>query len=194
LTRPSEKVEAFLALLRPLQRPLEVYCRKLLRDLSLVEDVLQAAVAEAFAKFDRYAQGTNFRAWVFRFVTLEAFNRNRKREPAPCGDALRDLAAPPAAEGALDGCWPADPDSALALFDDEVVAALGQLTAPERAALLLRALGDFSYEEIHELLGIPLGSVIGYLSRARQKLRRSLADYAARRGVPRQAAPGEARP
>jgi len=48
--------------------------------------------------------------------------------------------------------------------------------------LLLRALGEFSYKEIQQLLSIPLGSVIGYLSRARQRLRITLADYAVRRG------------
>jgi RNA polymerase sigma-70 factor (ECF subfamily) len=182
LHRARDKAETFLALLRPLQRRLEVYGRRLLRDPSLAEDVLQAAVAEAFAKFDRYAAGTNFCAWMYRFVTLEAFNRNRKHEPFSWGDAPRDVAAaPPTPEEMLEG-WPADPDEALAVFDDEVVAALRELAPPERATLLLRAIGEFSYREIGELLSIPLGSVIGYLSRARQKLRRSLAGYAGRQG------------
>jgi RNA polymerase sigma-70 factor (ECF subfamily) len=186
LSRATDKAEAFLALLRPLQRPLEVYCRRLLRDPAQAEDVLQEAVAQAFAKFDSFAPGTNFRAWVFRFATLEALARNRKREPYPWGDAPAEVAAEPP------GGWPAseaelaallgDPDSALDHFEDPVARAVRELPAPERAVLLLRAVGEFSYKDIHELLAIPLGSVIGYLSRARQKLRQALAGYAAGRG------------
>jgi len=63
-------------------------------------------------------------------------------------------------------------------FDDRVVEALWKLTIAERAVLLLRAIGDFSYHEIHEILSIPLGSVVGYMSRSRTKLRQSLAEYA----------------
>ena len=140
---------------------------------------------EAFARFDRYAEGTNFRAWIFRFVTLELFNRNRKREAAPSGDGLEDIPAPP---------YPDFPDDALAIvldnpgplmehFEDQVVAALWQLTTAERAVLLLRAVGEFSYQEIHTIMSIPLGSVIGYLSRSRKKMRQTLADYAAERGL-----------
>jgi len=182
--RSADKAERFLDLLRPLQRPLEVYARRMLREPSLVEDVLQAAVMRAFARFDRFAEGTDFRAWIFRFVTLEAFNRNRKRGPLSLG---ADPAEPPD-ESADPQDWAAlvrdDPDGLLEHLDDHLVEALGQLAAPERAALLLRAVGEFRYEEIHEILGIPVGSVVGYLSRARRKLRRSLAGYAAERGLP----------
>jgi len=86
-----------------------------------------------------------------------------------------------------------DPDGVLEQLDDGLVEALGRLAPPERTTLLLRAVGEFSYEEIHEIMGIPPGSVVGYLSRARQKLRRSLAGYAAERGLPaRSPSPREA--
>jgi RNA polymerase sigma-70 factor (ECF subfamily) len=57
------------------------------------------------------------------------------------------------------------------------------LTPSERTVLLLRALGDFTYKEMRGILSMPLGSVMGYLSRARQKMRQSLAEYAAHRGL-----------
>ena len=76
-----------------------------------------------------------------------------------------------------------DPGPLLEHFEDQVVDALWQLTTAERAVLLLRAVGEFSYHEIHNILAIPLGSVIGYLSRSRKKMRQSLADYAAQRGL-----------
>ena len=66
MSRSDDKNVVFLELLLPLQRSLEVYCRRMLRDPSHVEDVLQSAIMEAFARFDRYAEGTNFRAWIFQ--------------------------------------------------------------------------------------------------------------------------------
>src|SRR5262245_55490246 len=159
----------------------------MLRNRSLTEDVLQTAVAKAFAHFDHYVEGTNFKAWMFRFITLEVFNRNRKHEPVPLGEVPADL---PAEESwgvmALEGTFDAmleDPDVVLQHFEDAVVGALERLPPLERAVLLLHAVGEFSYKEVHELLSIPLGSVIGYLSRARQRLRLSLADYAAQKGL-----------
>ena len=95
LRQQEERAAAFVALLLPLQRQLEVYCRRILRDRSGVEDVLQAAVMAAFSRFDRYAEGTNFRAWIFRFVTNEAFNRNRRRDAAPWGEFPPEVAATP---------------------------------------------------------------------------------------------------
>jgi RNA polymerase sigma-70 factor, ECF subfamily len=197
LSRDRDKSAAFMALLQPLQRQLEVYCRRMLRDQSLVEDVLQAAMMAAFSQFDRYAEGTNFRAWMFRFVTLEAFNRNRRREPAPWGEFPLETAVEPEE-------FPAPDDLAVMLverpgvvmehLDGLVAAALGELPPAERTVLLLRAIGEFSYQEIHTILSIPVGSVMGYLSRARLKLRQSLAGYAAQRGIPGHPVTGETRP
>jgi RNA polymerase sigma-70 factor (ECF subfamily) len=187
LKRSKAKAGAFLELLQPLQGPLEIYCRRMLRDHSFVEDVLQSAVMAAYSHFDRYVEGTNFKAWIFRFVTLEIFNHNRKYEPAPLGEVPVDL---PAEESwglvSMEASYAAlleDPDLVLEHFDDVVVAALEQLAPAERAVLLLRAIGELSYKEIHELLSIPLGSVIGYLSRARKRLRIALADYATEQGL-----------
>lgn len=186
----NAKGEVFVELLRPLQGPLEVYSRRMLRDRSQMEDALQSAVAAAFASFDRFAEGTNFKAWIFRFVTLEIFNRNRKHEPVSFSDASEIPGDLPAEESwelvAMGDTFDAmleDPDVVLEHFDDVVVAALKLLAPLERACVLLRAIGEFSYREIHELLSIPIGSVIGYLSRARRRLRIALAEYANERGL-----------
>jgi RNA polymerase sigma-70 factor, ECF subfamily len=187
LSRSKARGDAFVELLQPLQMPLEVYCRRMLRNRSLVEDVLQSAVTAAFAEFDRGVEVRHFKAWIFRFVTLEVFNRNRKHEPVTGGEVPVDLPVEESWElithEATFAAMLEDPDVVLEHFDDVVVAALGHLPPYERAVLLLRAVGEFSYQEIRELLGIPLGSVIGYLSRARKRLRISLAEYAAERGL-----------
>lgn len=52
--------------LEPLQASLEAYCRRLLSEPHAIADVLQSAVANAYRNFDRYAEGTDFRAWILR--------------------------------------------------------------------------------------------------------------------------------
>ena len=187
MTPPRDRAGLFLELLEPIQAALEGYCRRMLRDRSLVEDVLQSSLARALAKFDRYAEGTDFKAWMFRFVTLEVFNRNRKHEPVAFGEVPVDLSAEESwALVGLQETFAAmldDPDVVLEYFDDVMVDFLKTLPSLERAVLLLRSVGEFSYKEIHEVLSIPLGSVMGYLSRARARLRIALADYAAERGL-----------
>jgi RNA polymerase sigma-70 factor (ECF subfamily) len=188
LTVKRDKAARFLALLEPWRGPLESYVRRMLRDRDAAEDVLQSALAEAYADFDRFQEGTNFKAWIFRYATLQAFNRNRKHEPTPSGDELAsDLSAEEswglvANEGVLAALLER-PEVVFDHFDDAIVRALAALAPLERATLLLRSLGDFSYREIHDLLAIPVGSVIGYLSRARSRMRLALAEFAAARGL-----------
>jgi RNA polymerase sigma-70 factor (ECF subfamily) len=143
-------------------------------------------VAAAFAQFRGGVEVRDFKAWIFRFVTLEIFNRNRKHEPLFFDEIPAELSAEESWElitqEASFEAMLEDPDVVLEQFEDGVADALVRLAPLERATLLLRVVGEFSYQEIHELLSIPLGSVIGYLSRARRRLRLALADYAAQRG------------
>jgi DNA-directed RNA polymerase specialized sigma24 family protein len=130
LSRSQAKADAFVALLQPLQRPLEVYCRRMLRNPAWVEDVIQAAVAEAYARFDRFTEGTNFRAWMFRFVTHEIFNRNRKRGPVLWGETPVEAPALP-------------PDGMVAgVVADNVVVVIGA-APPEALEKLLDAYGTY---------------------------------------------------
>jgi DNA-directed RNA polymerase specialized sigma24 family protein len=125
------------------------------------------------------------------------FNRNRRRGPAPWGELPPDAAVEPEelpAPDDLAALLTERPGVVLEQLDQLVAGALGELSAAERAVLLLRAVGELSYREIHDVLSIPLGSVMGYLSRARLKMRRSLAGYAAERGVLRRPVTGETRP
>ena len=59
-------------------------------------------------------------------------------------------------------------------LEDHLDLALKALTDSERAVLLLRAIGSFKYQEIAEELDLPIGSVMGYLARARKKMQAAL--------------------
>jgi len=171
----TSEADRFLALLRPIERDLETYCRRLMWDAQEAPDTLQNAVMRAFAAFDRYHEGASFRAWMFKILTHEAFAMNRKHariarhefqlEP----EELEGL--PMTAEPEQSSNQPFSPEALNEAFEPALASGLKTLTDTERAVLLLRAVGDLRYREIAESLDIPLGSVMGNLARARQKMR-----------------------
>jgi RNA polymerase sigma-70 factor (ECF subfamily) len=168
----------FLELLRPIERELEAYCRRLIWDPQEVRDALHNALVRAIGAFDRYHQGSNFRAWMYKILTHEAFALNRKHQRI----AAREFQMEPEelerlAGMAVEEVSPAAVSSVSALLeqmDQHLVWALKTLTEQERATLLLRAIGGFRYLEIADALNIPLGSVVGYLGRGRKKVRLAL--------------------
>lgn len=170
--------ERFLGLLRPIERELELYARRLVWNREDAPDALQNAALRAFRAFDRYHDDGSFRAWMFKIVTHEVFALNRKHgrlaqhefqvEP----EELEALAALEEATASTD--WLLSPEALREMLDQDLVAALKTLTDNERAVLLQRAIGQFRYQEIAQSLEMPLGSVMGHLSRARKKLRATL--------------------
>ena len=190
---PPSDPDRFLALLHPLERDLEVYCRRLIWEPQEAPDAIQNAVLRAFAAFDRYREDASFRAWMFRILTNEVFTQNRKH--ARIARHEFQVEAEELATLALSGQpddSDADPLDATALteaLDQDLALALRTLTDAERAVLLLRAIGGLRYREIAVSLEVPLGSVMGYLARARQKMRRAIARSTSHPDLPRKALP-----
>jgi len=173
--------------LKPLQGALEAYCRRSVFRSAEIEDVLQTAVMKAFRDFDKYAEGSCFRAWIFKYLTLEilAGNRSIRRhaherlsvEPAvESDDVLRlDPPSPPQLVNS--------PQVALEHCDDALAAAVWELLPLERSCLLLHAIGEFKYREIADILDLPIGTVMSHLSRARQRVRARLAEWSREQNV-----------
>ncbi|MEJ7593413.1 MAG: sigma-70 family RNA polymerase sigma factor [Planctomycetaceae bacterium] len=186
MTQPDrQKAERFVAHLEPLQHQLTVYCSRALNRSDETVDVLQSAIANAFRDFDKYSEGTNFRAWMFRYVTLETLNRNRavSRLPGRLDEQHLSQADTLDIESFRMETLLDDPEAVLDHCDTVVAQSVGELTEQERKILLLRAVGDFKYREIAEIMDIPMGTVMGLLSRARTQLRTKLLDYARQHGL-----------
>ena len=135
------------------------------------------------------APETSFKAWIFQIATYEIFNLNRKharewRLRVPWDEELVDHAGhkmDPLAELEREAAYDLvlrDPELPAQALDAELQSAIASLPPPERSVLLLRIIGEFSTSETAQMLHMPVGSVMGYLGRARRKLRLALADYA----------------
>lgn len=155
-------------------------------DSGLAEDVFSQAVLAAYENRHKYTPGTNFRAWMFRILTNKCFVANR--ETARAFDSL-DVpgavqAIAPDSEthvNAMD-----NPVAILERCGDEVYKAFRNISTAQRTCILLRGVERFSYQEIAEIMEIPVGTVMTHLARGRKKLRGRLAHYAQESGVIRE--------
>jgi RNA polymerase sigma-70 factor (ECF subfamily) len=127
-------------------------------DRASADDLVQDTLERAWAKLHLYRRGTDLRAWLFTVMHNVHVNKVRSSRPTDTlDDEMPELALrPPQADALL----VRDLDRAIAL-----------LPAEQRAVLLLVTLEDLSYEEVARTLGIPIGTVMSRLSRAREKLR-----------------------
>ncbi|HET7291647.1 MAG TPA: sigma-70 family RNA polymerase sigma factor [Vicinamibacteria bacterium] len=139
---------------------------RLAGDRSDADDLVQETFLQAWRSFDRFAPGTNCRAWLFRILILVAHGQRRRNGRAR-GLALDDL-----------------PDAAVAVEDhtpdyftrEHLLVAFHSLAEEQRLVVQLADVEGLRYREVAEALGIPVGTVMSRLSRARSLLRRRLAE------------------
>ncbi len=143
-------------------------------DRARAEDVVQEVYLQAWKSFERFEPGTNCRAWLFKilFHCLQHHRRRWFRFPF-----LQD--ADEFIETRLTYTAPV-PEH---LTDQEILAALDRIPAEFRAAVLLVDVEEFSYKEAAEIMGVPIGTVMSRLSRARRLLREQLAEVARSYGI-----------
>ncbi len=161
------------------------YVLRTVWDSNVAEDVFQSAILAALENYHRFTPGTNFRAWVYRIITNKCFVANREigRAMAPLETAEAGMVALQEKPGYGDVLK--DPNGVLEQCGDEILHAFRRLSTAERACILLRSVERFSYQEIAEILEMPVGTVMTHLSRGRAKLRNELLDYAVETGIVR---------
>lgn len=164
----STQLERFEAAVLPHLDSAYTLARYLTRDLHDAEDVVQEAYLRALRYFGGY-RGGDARAWVLAIVrnTFHTWRRReRRRESAVAFDEDRHSEA---IEGAHPGAL-----LDTALDRESLEQALDQLPTEFREVLVLRELEGMSYKEIGTVAGVPEGTVMSRLARARERLRRAL--------------------
>lgn len=137
------------------------YARALTGDRHAADDLVQDTLERGWAKlslFSRSERGGRLDAWLLAIMHNVFVNQYRNRPPA--ADPLDELHAEPAAR--------ATQEDGLAVSD--LQRALGELPAEQREVLLLVTLEEYSYTEAAGIVGVPVGTVMSRLARARDKL------------------------
>ncbi len=149
---------------------------------SEVDDVLQEAGMMAYSKLDQFQPGTHFEAWMSQFVRHVALNLGRRRRLRQhqslefVGEELLSQAACSEFRQvrSVSGAGKLHPEQEA--FDDQVLSGLRELSAMQRTCLLLRSVQEFSYHEIAQALGIPEGTAMSHVHRARGMMRKLLGE------------------
>ena len=140
------------------------YARLLVRDLAYADDLVQECLVRAVSKLHTYTPGTNLRAWLFvilRNVLINDYNRGQR---GPSFTEIPETHANLAVSGGQE----------QHLMLKEVREALDLLPEEQREIILLVPVGGLAYEEVAQVLDLPIGTVRSRLSRARTALREAL--------------------
>jgi RNA polymerase sigma-70 factor (ECF subfamily) len=170
---------AFRELIRRYQRPIFSIIYRMVRDRELAEDLAQETFIKVLNAIDSYRPEHKFSSWIFKIANNAAIDHLRRRE-------LETLSL----EGAPDAITSERQEATALQVRDRTESPLEELEARElgsqieraiaalrpeyRSCIMLRHVEGRAYEEIAEILGLPLGTVKTYIHRARAELRAHL--------------------
>lgn len=181
------KGREFEALLVPVLGPAYRTALRLTGNASDAEDLVQDASLLALRGFDSFRAGSNFKAWFFRIVFNRFYSGYRSRRRRGVAPELGEVPEVAVSEAATRLGLVHEPDPATALLSrldvDQVTRALDALPDDYRSVATLYFTQEFSYQEIAEVLEIPVGTVRSRLHRARRALQVDLLEVARERGI-----------
>ena len=156
---------------------------RLTSDPDEADDLLQETYLKAYRFFDKFEQGTNCKAWLFRIMKNSFINMYRRSAKEPDKVDYNDVEEfyPTIRDESTD---PNDLEARIFsnVLDDEVSASLESLPEEFRTVVILCDIEGFTYEEISEFVNCPIGTVRSRLHRGRKMLREKLTDYAQEHG------------
>lgn len=155
--------QAFAVLVERHKTVVYSLARHMIHDAAEAEDIAQEAFVRAYTSLSSFRKESSFRNWICRIASrlcIDYLRSRRSEKPLTLNEELVDVA---------------DPGPAEAIVSQAVLReALDRLPAHLRAALVLRHLEELSYQEMAEILKLPLGTVKTHISRGRAALKKEL--------------------
>lgn len=159
------------------------FALRLTSDPSDAEDLVQDTIVKAYRFFSSYEKGTNAKAWLFRILKNSYINKYRKQSKQPnqvdydeVSTFYETIRAERTDTSDLEDKMFRD------LIDDDISQALEEIPEDFRTVVLLCDVEGFTYEEIANMLDVPIGTIRSRLHRGRNLLKAQLKEYAEKRG------------
>ena len=176
----SGSEQAYRELLERYQRPVFSLVYRMVRDRETAEDLAQETFVKVFNNIESYNPKFKFSSWIFKIATNLTIDTLRRKElPTVSMDGSRYARTDEEVEASRVTVASEDenPEERLEAKElgEEIESAIGQLRPEYRTAILLRHVEGRPYEEIAEIMDVPLGTVKTYIHRARMELRETLA-------------------
>lgn len=174
----SEK--AYRELLDRYQRPVFSLIYRMVRDREQAEDLAQETFVKVFNHLESFNPKYKFSSWIFKIASNLSIDHLRKKEPETVSlDGSRHATTAEETEASRIQVESRDenPEQFMEARElgAEIEQAIGKLRPEYRTAIVLRHVEGRPYEEISEIMDIPLGTVKTYIHRARSELRETLA-------------------
>jgi RNA polymerase sigma-70 factor, ECF subfamily len=154
---------------------------RMARNAEDAEDLVQEAYLKAYKYYDKFQEGTNFKAWLFKILKNTFINKYRKQQQQPVHSAFEEIEESfesQLRDGRVSGIPNPEEELLEHVLDEHVQQALADLPDDYRMVVLLADLEDFSYKEIADILEIPVGTVMSRLYRGRRMLESAMLAYA----------------
>jgi len=177
------KQREFNAEMIPHMDALYNFAIRLASDPTDAEDLVQDTIVKAYRFFASYERGTNAKAWLFRILKNSYINNYRKQSKQPFQVDYDEISTYyESVRSERSDTTDMEQVMYRELLDDDVTKALNKLPEDFRTVVLLCDIEGFTYEEIANMLDVPIGTIRSRLHRGRNLLRTSLSQYASQRG------------
>lgn len=169
---------------------------RMTRNSEDAQDLVQETYFKAYRHYDKFQEGTNFKAWLFKILKNSFINNYRKKQSRPLQTDFAEI------EDAFENRLSDEVSRKIKspeeeflkdVLDEDVQQAMDELPDDYRMAIVLADLEGFSYKEIAEILEVPLGTVMSRLYRGRKLLEHTMLEYARQHGYLRNGSPAKMR-
>ena len=172
----------FERLTRPLLKSLYQTALRMTRQTEWAEDLTQDTLIRAYERFEMFAPGTNFRAWLFTILTHTYLNDRERAKRRPLSTSIHTANENGEAWDFPSDDVEGDPQAALltTILPERLQEALDSLSDDFRLAVILVDMEDLPYQDAADALNLPVGTIRSRVSRGRMLMRRYLERGAAK--------------